>query len=260
MKLVDTHTHIYLSEFDDDFDQMIHRAEEVGVERMLLPNIESSTWPVLLRAVTRYPARLYPMIGLHPSSVKEGFEEELNQLRHQLEEFESEIVAIGETGIDLYWDVTTLDLQIRSFDIQIQWALEFDLPVVIHSRNAFQAIFKILEPYRGSGLKGVFHCFTGTVDEARWILDFGFYLGIGGVLTYKKSDLPAVLQQVPKDRVILETDAPYLSPVPYRGKRNEPSYMLHTLAKLAEVWKTTPEDAAQITYSNSKMIFPRAWK
>ncbi|GCD77950.1 TatD family hydrolase [Thermaurantimonas aggregans] len=260
MKIVDTHTHIYLEDFNSDFDQMVQRAMDAGVERMLLPNIELSTWPALRKAVERYPSKLFPMIGLHPSSVKEGFEEQLSELKNLLNENLKEIVAIGETGIDLYWDVSTLDLQIQSFDQHIQWALEFGLPIVIHSRNAFEAIFKALEPYRARGLKGVFHCFTGTLKEAQWIVDFDFYLGIGGVLTYKKSELPEILPHLPKERIILETDAPYLSPIPYRGKRNEPAYMLHTLAKLAEVWKTTVSDAAEITYANSKKLFPKAWK
>ncbi|MFN4299244.1 MAG: TatD family hydrolase [Thermaurantimonas sp.] len=260
MKIVDTHTHIYLEDFDADFDQILQRAIDAGVERMLLPNIEISTWPALQKAVERYPSHLFPMIGLHPSSVKEDFRKQLTQLNKYLNDYQDDVVAIGETGIDLYWDVSTLDLQIQSFDQHIQWALEFNLPIVIHSRNAFQAIFDALEPYRGRGLKGVFHCFTGTLEESQWIVDFGFHLGIGGVLTYKKSDLPEILPHVPKERIVLETDAPYLSPVPFRGKRNEPSYILYILAKLAEVWKTTPGDAAEITYKNSKNLFPKAWK
>lgn len=259
MKIVDTHSHIYLPDFAEDFADIICRAEEVGIEKVLLPNIELDTWPSLMQCAQAHTDMLHPMIGLHPSSVKKGFDDQLSQLYDLLTKSSDRIVAIGETGIDLYWDVSTLDLQIQSFDRQIQWALEFDMPIVIHSRSAFPEIFNTLEPYRGKGLKGVFHCFTGTAEDASWIIDFGFYMGIGGVVTYKKSDLPEVLVHVPKDRIVVETDAPYLSPIPKRGKRNEPAYILYTLTKLAEIWGITLENAAEITYSNSKKLFPKAW-
>lgn len=260
MNVVDTHTHIYLNEFESDFDQMIQRALHTGVNKMLLPNIESGTLPSMMRSVNRYPTLLYPMIGLHPSSVTEDFETQLSAIRNFLTVQIDRCVAIGETGIDLYWDASTLEWQIHSFESQIRWALEWSLPIVIHCRNAFQEIFKILEPFRGKNLTGVFHCFTGSLEEAKWIIDFGLHLGIGGVLTYKKSNLPSILKNVPKDKIVLETDAPYLSPMPYRGKRNEPSFIIHTLKKLAEIWETSPDEVAEITSENARNLFPKAWK
>ncbi|MFN3952585.1 MAG: TatD family hydrolase [Thermaurantimonas sp.] len=260
MNIVDTHTHIYLGDFESDFDHTIQRALDIGIQKMLLPNIDLGSLLALHRSVEAAPSLLYPMIGLHPSSVKSDFENQLNEMYKILTDSENKYVAIGETGIDLYWDVSTFELQVKSFERQIAWALDSGLPLVIHSRNAFHEIVETLEPYRGKNLKGVFHCFTGSLKEAEWILDFGFYLGIGGVLTYKKTDLPTVLSNVPRDRVVIETDAPYLSPVPYRGQRNEPSYIVKTLDKLSEIWQISVDQAAEVTYSNARNLFPNAWR
>lgn len=260
MNIVDTHTHIYLGDFESDFDHTIQRALDVGIQKMLLPNIDIETLMDLQKSAEFNPMLLHPMIGLHPSSVKSDYENQLQKLYQVLIDSDHRYVAIGETGIDLYWDVSTLEWQIRSFDRQITWALESGLPLVIHSRNAFNEIFNTLERYRGCDLNGVFHCFTGSHKEAEWILEYGFYLGIGGVITYKNTDLPNVIKDVPMDRIVVETDAPYLSPVPYRGRRNEPSFIVKTLEKLANIWQISSEDAAQLTYSNARNLFPKAWK
>ncbi len=260
MNIVDTHTHIYLRDFESDFDHTIQRALDAGIRKMLLPNIDLGSLHALHKSVMASPTLMFPMIGLHPSSVKADYENQLNEMYKTLIGSENKYVAIGETGIDLYWDVSTLEWQVRSFERQIKWAIESGLPLVIHSRNAFHEIAETLEPYRGKNLTGVFHCFSGSLKEAEWIINFGFYLGIGGVLTYKKTDLPTVLINVPRNRVVVETDAPYLSPVPYRGQRNEPSYIVKTLEKLSEIWQISVEQAAEVTYSNARNLFPNAWR
>lgn len=257
MQLIDTHSHLFLEEFDEDRPEVVERARQAGVTRILMPNIDSTTLPPLLQMCQDYPGYCYPMIGLHPTSVNERYEEELALLRHHLESNPS-FVAIGEIGMDLYWDRTYEAQQRRALDIQLQWALEYDLPVVIHCREAFEAICQVLEPYREEPLRGILHCFTGTEEEARRFLAFpGFLLGIGGVVTFKKSTLPAVIRHLPQDRLVLETDAPYLAPVPHRGRRNESAYVRDTALKVAEVMELSPEELAEITSTNALKLFAK---
>lgn len=260
MKLIDTHCHIYLNDFEQDIAEVLKRAKNAEVEKIFLPNIDVTTLDHLHHLANDH-SELYPMAGLHPSSVKsEDYESQLATIYSYLQNNSESIIAIGETGIDLYWDSSTISAQILSFKEQIHWALEFNLPVVIHSREAFSEIFQVLEPFRNAGLTGVFHCFTGNEEQARWIVDFGFYLGIGGIVTYKNSTLPAVLKNIPSERILTETDAPYLSPVPYRGKRNEPAFMVETVKKLAEIYSVSIEEMADICYQNAKNLFPKAWR
>ena len=253
MKLIDTHTHIYLPEFDADRDETIMRAVQAGVVILLMPNIDTDSVSAMLSAEQRYPGICYPMIGLHPTSVKEDYLQQLEKL----EDLSSnhEFCAIGEIGIDLYWDQSHLNEQIFVFKSQIALALKLDLPVVIHSRNSFPEVFKALEEFKGSGLKGVFHAFTGTIQDADKALQMGFKLGIGGIVTYKNSGLDKVVIQAGPENIILETDSPYLSPVPYRGKRNESSYLCLINDKIAELTGFSSEKTAEITFANSVQLF-----
>lgn len=259
MEIIDTHTHLFTEEFTDDLPLVIARAEEEGITRLYMPNIDASTVDDLLRVCRSYPGYCLPMIGLHPTSVNEGFREELERLHTWLEEPEHPFVAIGEVGMDLYWDTTYRKEQEEAFRVQIEWALQTDLPIIIHSRSSFEELYAIMSDYRHSSLKGIFHSFGGSVDEAKALLEFeGFMLGINGVLTFKKSTLPDVLATLPADRVVLETDSPYLAPVPHRGKRNESSYIKYTLAHMASVYGKTLEEMAEITSKNARKVFEKA--
>jgi len=253
MKLIDTHTHIYLPEFDADRDETIKRAVQAGVVILLMPNIDTDSVSAMLSAEQRYPGICYPMIGLHPTSVKEDYLQQLEKL----EDLSSnhEFCAIGEIGIDLYWDQSHLNEQIFVFKSQIALALKLDLPVVIHSRNSFPEVFKALEEFKGSELKGVFHAFTGSPEDAGKAVEIGFKLGIGGIVTYKNSGLDKVVSQAGPENIILETDSPYLSPVPYRGKRNESSYLCLINDKIAELTGFSSEKTAEITFANSVQLF-----
>lgn len=255
MKLVDSHSHLFLEEFAEDLPQVMERAREAGVTHVFMPNIDSTTVAPLLKVCADYPNFCFPMAGLHPTSVDGGYERELQSVRAELESGNA-YVAIGEIGMDLYWDRTFVAEQRVVFERQIQWALEFRLPVVIHSREAFDNIYKVMLPYRDMGLKGIFHSFTGTLDEASRLLEFqGFFLGINGVVTFKKSTLPEVLPHIPLDRLVLETDSPYLAPVPNRGKRNESAFLRNTLLKVAEIYGVSAEEAAEITSINALKVF-----
>jgi len=253
MKLIDTHTHIYLPEFDADRDETIKRAVQAGVVILLMPNIDTDSVSAMLSAEQRYPGICYPMIGLHPTSVKEDYLQQLEKL----EDLSSnhEFCAIGEIGIDLYWDQSSLNNQIIAFKRQIAFALKSGLPVVVHSRNSFPEVFRALEEFKGSGLKGVFHAFTGTIQDADKALQMGFKLGIGGIVTYKNSGLDKVVIQAGPENIILETDSPYLAPVPYRGKRNESAYLSLVNDKIAEITGFSSEKIATITYANSVQLF-----
>jgi len=253
MKLIDTHTHIYLPEFDADRDETIKRAVQAGVVILLMTNIDTDSVSAMLSAEQRYPGICYPMIGLHPTSVKEDY---LKQLE-KLEDLSSnhEFCAIGEIGIDLYWDQSHLNEQIFVFKSQIALALKLDLPVVIHSRNSFPEVFKALEEFKGSELKGVFHAFTGSPEDAGKAVEIGFKLGIGGIVTYKNSGLDKVVSQAGPENIILETDSPYLAPAPYRGKRNESSYLCLINDKIAELTGFSSEKTAEITFANSVHLF-----
>lgn len=253
MHLIDTHTHIYLPEFDADRDEVVNRAVCSGVSKLLLPNIDINSVDQMLAAVVRYPGTCYPMIGLHPTSVKEDYSTQLEKLEDLFTN--QSFVAVGEIGIDLYWDKTFLKEQLISFRRQVAFASDKGLPVVIHSREAFPEIFSILDEFKGKPLKGVFHAFSGTIKDAEKALDRGFKLGIGGIVTFKNSGLDKIVKEVGPDNLILETDSPYLSPVPYRGKRNESSYICIINKKLSEIFGINEEVMASITYSNSVSLF-----
>lgn len=253
--LIDTHSHLFLEEFSEDLPQVMQRAREAGVSRIFMPNIDSSTIDALLAVCSQYPGYCYPMIGLHPTSVNETYEKELAVVKERLSA-PNNFVAIGEIGLDLYWDKSFLKEQLLVFEKQIEWALEYRLPIVIHSREAFDYIYKVMQPYKDISLTGIFHSFTGTPEEASRLLEFeGFMLGINGVVTFKKSTLPETLQQVPLERIVLETDSPYLTPVPNRGKRNESANVKYTFQKVAEIYRTELENVARITSDNALKVF-----
>ena len=255
MNMIDTHSHLFLEEFADDLPQVIERAREAGVTHILMPNIDSMTIRPMLDVCEHYEGYCFPMIGLHPTSVREDYERELDVVAAELASGRR-YLAVGEIGMDLYWDTTFRAEQETVLRRQFDWALEYDLPVVIHCREAFEPIYRIMEDYRSATLRGVFHSFTGSADEAAKVLEFpGFYLGVNGVLTFKKSRLPEVFSAVPLDRILLETDSPYLTPVPYRGRRNESAYVQYVLAKLAEVCGRPPEDVAGQTSENALKVF-----
>ncbi len=255
MNFIDTHSHLFLEEFTDDLPLVIQRAKAVGVSRIYMPNIDCSTIQPMLNTVVKYPGYCFPMIGLHPTSVNAGFHKELSVMREMLEQPHS-FVAIGEVGMDLYWDQTFLREQMEAFEIQVQWSAEYKLPLVIHSRNSFDEVNQVIQRNETKKLRGIFHSFTGTQAEADKLLQFeGFYLGINGVVTFKKSILPEVLKSVPLERLVLETDSPYLTPAPNRGKRNESANVKDTLFKLAEIYQCSPEEIAEITTKNALMIF-----
>lgn len=255
MQLVDSHSHLFLEEFAEDLPDVMERARQAGVTHIFMPNIDRSTIEPMLRVCEEYSGMCFPMIGLHPTSVNEKYEEELSVVEHMLQ-LPHSFVAVGEIGMDLYWDRTYLHEQKIAFERQVEWALKYGLPIVIHSREAFDYIYKVLLPYKGSSLTGIFHSFTGDASEAARMLEFpGFMMGVNGVVTFKKSHLPSVLHDVPLDRIVLETDAPYLTPVPFRGRRNESSYVQYTLGKIAEIYGKSIEETAETTARNALKVF-----
>ena len=255
MRLIDTHSHLFLEEFSTDLPQVIERARAAGITHIFMPNIDSTTIDAMVSVCNTYKGYCFPMIGLHPTSVNAGYMKELEVVARELESSKS-YVAIGEIGMDLYWDNTFLEEQQFALDKQIGLALEYNLPVVIHSRDAFEYIYKVLEPYKKCALKGILHSFTGSAEEAARILEFpGFSIGINGVVTFKKSHLPEVLSEIPIERVVLETDSPYLTPAPNRGKRNESAYVKYTLMKVAEIYQISPENVGEITSKNALKVF-----
>lgn len=253
MFLIDTHTHLYLEEFDTDRHEMVERAIQQGVNKMLLPNIDSGSIDGMLELCQAFPENCLPMMGLHPTSVKENFEEELKIVDEWLEK--QKFYAIGETGIDLYWDKTHQKEQELAFVHQINLAKKHKLPIVIHSRNSFDELIAILENHIEPDLTGVFHCFTGNLDQAEKIINMGFMLGIGGVITFKNSGLDKVVDELTLDHIILETDAPFLAPVPYRGKRNESAYTKIITQKISEIKNITMDAVAEITSANASRLF-----
>jgi TatD DNase family protein len=254
MDWIDTHAHLYTKEFDSDRNEIIQNAAKNGVNTILLPNIDVSTIQPMLDLCEKFPNHCFPMMGLHPGNVQENWEEQLATMKPFF--FSHKMVAVGEIGMDLYWDKTFIEEQKCAFRQQIVWAKEMKLPIVIHARDAFDEIFEILDEIMDENLFGVFHCFTGNLDQAKKIMSYKkFMLGIGGLLTYKKATLDEVLKKVPLDYLILETDAPYLPPVPFRGKRNESSYLLHTAEKLADVHGVKLSELAEITTRNAKQMF-----
>lgn len=255
MIFTDTHSHLYDTKFAEDREEMIQRAFEEGVERIFLPNVDQHTVKPMLDICARYPNRCFPMMGLHPCHVKEDFKSELVGLQSYLDK--GNYCAVGEIGMDLYWDTSFEQQQKEAFRTQIQWAKAKNLPIIIHCRDAFDPIFEILESERDERLRGIFHCFTGTIDQAQQAIDLNFHIGFGGVLTFKKSGLDLVAAQIDLSHIVLETDSPYLAPSPNRGKRNESSYLIHIAQKLADIHQVSIQEIAAITTANSKQIFGR---
>ena len=283
MKLVDTHTHLYLQEFDEDRAAVMERARAAGITHLFMPNIDSTTIEPMLRLCAAYPGYAFPMMGLHPTSVGANYEEELSIVRkflmkdpdvsaedHDVSAGDHDVfqegqwisdrrpsfVAVGEIGIDLYWDKTYEREQREVFARQVEWARELHLPIVIHCRNAFDAVYEILKPYQGTTLAGIFHSFTGNEGEVERMLEFErFLIGINGVVTFKKSALPALLPHIPIEKIVLETDSPYLTPVPNRGKRNESANIVYTAAKVAEAYGIPVEEVAETTSGNALSLF-----
>ncbi|MGB4399531.1 MAG: TatD family hydrolase [Daejeonella sp.] len=253
MILTDTHTHLYYEADPEKLAQLMQRCLDKEVSRLFLPNVDASSVSQVFNLVKLYPENCFPMLGLHPCDVKSDFQEELNTIRQATTQ--GKIYAIGEIGIDLHWDKTTLSFQQDAFRQQISWALNMDLPIVIHCREAFDEILEILSEMKNDKLRGIFHCFTGTAEQAEQVIELGFYLGIGGVLTYKNSGLDQAIANVSLNHIVLETDSPYLTPVPFRGKPNESSYLVYVAQKLADLKEVSIEEVARITTSNSKTIF-----
>jgi len=251
--ITDTHTHLYSEQFDQDREAMIQRAKDAGVQRFFIPAIDSSYSKRMFSLEENYPNDVFLMMGLHPTSVKENFEIELQHVKDWIDK--KTFVAIGEIGIDLYWDKTFLKQQQMAFQTQIRWAKEKKLPIVIHCRNAFNEIFDILELEKGPDLYGIFNCFTGTLEQAKKAISYNMKLGIGGVVTFKNGKIDTFLNQIPLHHIVLETDAPYLSPAPHRGKRNESSYITYIIEKLATIYKLPFNEIAAVTSKNSKEVF-----
>ena len=253
MTITDTHTHLYSEQFNDDRDEVIKRALNAGVSRFFIPAIDASYFEAMLQLEKAYPKHVFLMMGLHPTHVKENVAEELAFVKQQLHN--RPFYAVGEIGIDLYWDKTFLTQQQQAFKTQIIWAKEKNLPIVIHCRDAFDEIFEILEEEKDENLFGIFHCFTGNLEQAKKAISYNMKLGIGGVVTFKNGKIDQFLHEISLKDIVLETDAPYLAPTPYRGKRNESSYIVNIVNKLSEIYKVSPQEIANITTQNSKDIF-----
>ncbi len=253
MIITDTHTHLYSEAFEDDRKDMIQRALDANVSRFFIPAIDSSHTESMLQLEADYPDCMFLMMGLHPTSVKDNYKDELQHVEDMLSQ--RQFYAVGEIGIDLYWDTSTLDIQKTAFKHQIQLAKQYKLPIVIHCRDAFDEIFEVLETEKDDELFGIFHCFTGTLEQAHKAISYNMKLGIGGVATFKNGKIDQFLNQINLEHIVLETDSPYLAPKPYRGKRNESSYVTKVLEKLSEIYAISEEKIAEITTQNSKDIF-----
>ena len=253
MYLVDTHTHVYDHQFSLDRNEAMKRALDAGVGMMLLPNVDASTIAPMLELHEQYPDCSRVMMGLQPEEVKEDYKEVLSMMEKELER--GIYIGVGEIGLDFYWDVTFERQQLDALETQLDWAKQLGLPLSIHCRNAFEKMAKILEKKQDGGLRGIMHCFTGTEEEAKVYLELGFHLGLGGVTTYKNCGVKDYLPNLPLDRIVLETDAPYLSPVPCRGKRNEPAFLVHTAQRIADVLQMPLDDFAEVTTTNAKVLF-----
>jgi len=251
--LTDTHTHLYSNHFNEDLSLVMQRAFDSGVKRLFIPAIDSTTTEAMYSLEKQYPDNVFLMMGLHPTSVKSNFEQELEHVKREFSN--RHFFAVGEIGIDLYWDKSNLENQKKAFKIQIQLAKKYKLPIVIHCRDAFDEIFKILESENDDDLFGIFHCFTGTEEQANKAISFNMKLGIGGVVTFKNGKIDTFLNKIDIKNIVLETDSPYLSPVPYRGKRNESSYLPLICKKLAEIYQLSEEEISLITTQNSKDVF-----
>ena len=253
MKLIDSHTHLYSEEFKGDITIVVERAVAQGVEKFFLPAIDSSTHTAMMALETAYPGKVFSMMGLHPCSVNADYRQELSIAEAWLDK--RKFVAVGEAGLDFYWDKTYTQEQYKAFEMQMQWALDRHLPIVIHTRNAMQETIEAVQPFAKKGLTGIFHCFGGSFEDAAAITGMGFLLGIGGVVTYKNAGLQQVIEKLDLSHIVLETDAPYLTPVPYRGKRNESSYLLYVAEKIATIKNMPVQEVAAITSANAEKIF-----
>ena len=253
MKIIDTHTHLYLNQFKDDIDKVIKRSIDKGINKFIFPAIDSTHFDDMHDLKNKYPGSIYLMSGLHPTNVKENYKEELEFVVNSLKSHS--YVAIGEIGIDLYWDKTYLKQQQDAFEFQIRLAIKNDLPIVIHCREAFDEIFEILDKENCTKLRGVFHCFTGTLEQANRAIRLGFKLGIGGVVTFKNGGIDKFLSQIDLKHIVVETDSPYLAPVPFRGKRNESSYITYVIDKLSEIYGLPIKEIASITTKNAEKVF-----
>lgn len=254
MSIVDTHAHIYVEEFDADRDDMIFRSREAGVAKILMPNIDEDSLEAIKKVADAYPDYCYPMMGLHPTSIGSDYKRALKVIENELGK--RTYCAIGEIGIDLYWDKTYLNEQIDAFSTQLKWAQDLELPVAIHVRNGWHIALRCIKEFGNREVRGVFHCFSGSEEIATELMSYpNIYLGIGGPLTYKNSSLPLVLKNVPLERIVIETDAPYLSPVPKRGKRNEPYHLLYIIEKLSEVYELNQKALTEQVYNNSITLF-----
>ena len=253
MTMIDTHSHVYLPEFEPGRSPMLERAEKEGIIKIIMPAIDSTTHEAMLKLEEEKPLACLSMMGVHPCSIKENYPDELRIARNYLEK--RPFKAVGEIGLDFYWDKTFTEQQYAAFAEQIEWALHFDLPIVIHSRNSTDECIKVVADHQKGKLRGVFHCFSGNAIQAQQIIDLGFYLGIGGVVTFKNSGLDKVMIETELKNVVLETDAPYLAPVPFRGKRNEPAYLKYVVEKLAELKNVSTDEVALITTANAEKLF-----
>ena len=254
MILTDTHTHLYSDQFNEDIDTVIQNCIDKGITRLFLPNIDSESIDGMMKLGEKYPKNCFPMMGLHPTSVKENYKEELTLVKEWMSKHP--FCAVGEIGIDLYWDKTFLVAQQEAFRFQIKLAKEYNLPFVIHCRDAFDEIFEILNELNDDKMRGIFHCFTGTIEQANHVINYGgFKIGIGGVVTFKNSGLDKVVAQIDLEHLVLETDSPYLAPTPFRGKRNESTYLYTIAERVADIKEVSIEKVAQITTENSKQVF-----
>jgi len=253
MGIIDTHAHIYAKQFDEDAAEMIQRAKDKGLEAIFMPNIDLESVEPMLQLAKDYPDFCYPMMGLHPCDVKENYEFVLEKMKGLLQK--DKYYGIGETGLDFHWDLTFKEQQKEALKVQIEWANETLLPLILHTRKSFEDTFEIVADNKSADLTGIFHCFGGSVEDAEKVFDIGFYIGIGGVLTFKKSGLDEVIKDLPLDKVLIETDSPYLAPTPYRGKRNEPAYTNLVVEKMAEVKGLSKEAVIEITSLNAKKLF-----
>jgi TatD DNase family protein len=253
MLLTDTHTHQYYETNPAKREALMQRCLDNSIGRLFLPNVDSSSIELVFSQVKAFPNNCFAMLGLHPCDVKASWQEELSLIKAAIPQHK--IYAIGEIGIDLYWDKTTLNEQVEAFRIQISWAKELKLPIVIHCRDAFDEVYEVLQQEYDENLRGILHCFTGTLEQAQKIIGLGFYLGIGGVVTYKNAGLDKIVQQIDLKHIVLETDSPYLTPVPYRGKPNESAYLIYVAQKVADLHQTDMETVAAITTENSKIVF-----
>jgi TatD DNase family protein len=253
MEFIDTHTHLYLDNFKEDRDEIIELALAKGVKKFLLPNIDEESYPQMMDLTVKFPENIFPMIGIHPSSVDENYQNLLDKYKELLES--GKFIAVGEIGIDLYWEKKFKEQQMDAFKQQLQWSLDFDMAVSIHTRDSFEVVKEVIDSFGNQKFKGIFHCFTGTKNQADWMISKGFLLGIGGIVTFKNSGLDKTLEQIELKNLVLETDSPFLTPSPYRGKRNNSSYIPLIAEKIAEIYSVSIEDVANITTENAKTVF-----